>query len=163
MTPSLLFGNRSRDRHRTLPPTFCSASFCSSKTKSLKRAKLLRKQRNWHRIIHLPSNNLSSSILRAKTMRPVIAESMKFFRNSQMKEFNKARDAYEKVIAANPTLVLTLNNLAYIYAEKLNDLKRASELAQKARSNTPTNPSVLDTLGWITYKQGDYKQAADLL
>src|SRR5438132_623383 len=82
---------------------------------------------------------------------------------SQMKEFNKARDAYEKVIAANPTLVLALNNLAYIYAEKLNDLKRASELAQKARSNAPTNPSVLDTLGWITYRQGDYKQAADLL
>jgi len=82
---------------------------------------------------------------------------------SQMKEFNKARDAYEKVIAARPTLVLALNNLAYIYAEKLNDLKRASELAQKARSNAPTNPSVLDTLGWITYKQGDYKQAADLL
>jgi len=82
---------------------------------------------------------------------------------SQMKEFNKARDAYEKAIAANPTLVLALNNLAYIYAEKLNDPKRASELAQKARSIAPTNPSVLDTLGWITYKQGDYKQAADLL
>src|SRR5438270_1081093 len=82
---------------------------------------------------------------------------------SQMKEFNKARDAYERVIAANPTLVLPLNNLAYIYAEKLNDLKRASELAQKARSNAPTNPSVLDTLGWITYRQGEYKQAADLL
>src|SRR5438105_4930703 len=82
---------------------------------------------------------------------------------SQMKEFNKARDAYEKVIAASPTHVLALNNLAYIYAEKLNDLKRASELAQKARSNAPTNPSVLDTLGWITYKQGDYKQASDLL
>src|SRR5438105_4217429 len=82
---------------------------------------------------------------------------------SQMKEFKKARDAYEKAIAANPTLVLALNNLAYIYAEKLNDPKRASELAQKARSIAPTNPSVLDTLGWITYKQGDYKQAADLL
>jgi tetratricopeptide (TPR) repeat protein len=82
---------------------------------------------------------------------------------SQMKEFNKARDAYEKVIAANPTLVLALNNLAYICAEKLNDLKRASELAQKARSIAPTNPSVLDTLGWITYKQGNYQQAADLL
>src|SRR5207248_11074990 len=82
---------------------------------------------------------------------------------SQMKEFNKARDAYEKAIAANPTLVLALNNLAYTYAEKLNDLKRASELGQKARSIAPTNPSVLDTFGWITYKQGDYKQAADLL
>jgi tetratricopeptide (TPR) repeat protein len=81
----------------------------------------------------------------------------------QMKEFNKARDAYEKVIAANPTLVTALNNLAYLYAEKLNDPKRATELAQKARLIAPTNPSVLDTLGWITYKQGDYQQAADLL
>jgi tetratricopeptide (TPR) repeat protein len=82
---------------------------------------------------------------------------------SQMKEFNKARDAYEKAIAANPTHVLALNNLAYIYAEKLNDLKRGGELVQKARSIAPANPSVLDTLGWITYKQGDYKQAADVL
>src|SRR5947209_15309026 len=80
---------------------------------------------------------------------------------SQMKDFNKARDAYEKVIAANPTHVPALNNLAYIYAEKLNDLKRASELAQKARAIAPTNPSLLDTLGWINYKQGDYQQAAD--
>jgi tetratricopeptide (TPR) repeat protein len=82
---------------------------------------------------------------------------------SQMKEFDKARDAYEKVVAASPDFVPALNNLAYIYADKLNDLKRASELAQKARSLAPTNPSVLDTLGWITYKQGGYQQAADLL
>ena len=82
---------------------------------------------------------------------------------SQMKEFDKARDAYEKVVAASPDFVPALNNLAYIYAEKLNDLKRASELAQKARSIAPTNPSVLDTLGWITFKQGGYQQAADLL
>src|SRR5207302_8876558 len=38
----------------------------------------------------------------------------------QMKEFNKARDAYEKVIAANPPFVLPLNNQAYQYAEKRN-------------------------------------------
>ena len=82
---------------------------------------------------------------------------------SEMKEFNKARDAYEKVVAASSTHVLALNNLAYIYAEKLNDPKRATELAQKARSIAPTNPAVLDTLGWITYKQGNYQQAADLL
>jgi len=80
-----------------------------------------------------------------------------------LKEFDKARDAYEKVVAASPDFVPALNNLAYIYADKLNDLKRASELAQKARSLAPTNPSVLDTLGWITYKQGGYQQAADLL
>jgi len=36
---------------------------------------------------------------------------------SQMKEFNKARDAYEKIVAASPDFVPALNNLAYIYAE----------------------------------------------
>ena len=80
-----------------------------------------------------------------------------------MKDYNKSRDSYEKVLAVDANSVTALNNLAFIYAEKLNDLNRAAELAQKARSIAPTNPSVLDTLGWITYKQGDYQQAADLL
>src|SRR5438874_5349065 len=80
-----------------------------------------------------------------------------------MKDYNKARDSYEKLLTVDPNSALALNNLAFIYAEKLNDLNRAAGLAQKARSIAPTNPSVLDTLGWITYKQGDYKQAADLL
>jgi len=80
-----------------------------------------------------------------------------------MKDYNKSRDSYEKVLAVDPNSAVALNNLAFIYAEKLNDLKRAAELAQKARSIAPTNPAVLDTLGWITYKQGGYQQAADLL
>jgi tetratricopeptide (TPR) repeat protein len=80
-----------------------------------------------------------------------------------MKDYNKARDSYEKVVTVDPNSVVALNNLAFIYAEKLNDLNRAAELAQKARSIAPTNPSVLDTLGWITYKQGGYQQAVDLL
>jgi len=80
-----------------------------------------------------------------------------------MKDYNKARDSYEKVVTVDPNAVVALNNLAFIYAEKLNDLNRAAELAQKARSIAPTNPSILDTLGWITYKQGGYQQAVDLL
>jgi tetratricopeptide (TPR) repeat protein len=80
-----------------------------------------------------------------------------------MKDYNKSRDSYEKLLAVDPSSVLALNNLAFIYAAELNDLNRAAELAQKARSIAPNNPSVLDTLGWITYKQGNYQQAVDLL
>src|SRR4029077_9634170 len=116
----------------------------------------------------LHANNLTEAL---NQMNAVLAKRADDFRAllltgmiySQMKEFNKARDAYEKVIVANPTLLSALNNLAYLYAEKLNDLKRASELAEKARLIAPTNPAVLDTLGWITYKQGGYQKAADLL
>jgi tetratricopeptide (TPR) repeat protein len=81
----------------------------------------------------------------------------------RLKDTDKAREAYEKVLKLAPNTVPALNNLAYIYAEKLNDLKRASELAQKARALAPSDTSVLDTLGWIDYRQGNYQQAANLL
>lgn len=81
----------------------------------------------------------------------------------RLKDFGKAREAYEKVVTLAPNSIPALNNLAYIYAEKLNDLKRAGELAQKARTLAPSDSSVLDTLGWIVYRQGDFKQAANLL
>ena len=79
------------------------------------------------------------------------------------KDYNKSRDSYEKVLTIDSNSVLALNNLAFLYAGKLNDLNRAAELAQKARSIAPTNPSGPDTLGWITYKQGNYQQAVDSL
>ena len=80
-----------------------------------------------------------------------------------MKDYNKSRENFEKLLTIDPNSVPALNNLAFIFAEKLNDLNRAAELAQKARSLVPSNPSVTDTLGWILYKQGKYQEAADLL
>ncbi|PZR73570.1 MAG: hypothetical protein DLM52_10810, partial [Chthoniobacterales bacterium] len=81
----------------------------------------------------------------------------------QLKDVAKAREAYEKVLTLAPNSISALNNLAYLYGEKLNDLNRAAELAQKARALAPGDPAVLDTLGWIMYRQGDYQQATDLL
>ena len=42
-----------------------------------------------------------------------------------MGDFAKARDNYEKVLALDPNFTPALNNLAYIYSEKLNNLDRA--------------------------------------
>src|SRR5205807_6957649 len=78
-------------------------------------------------------------------------------------DFAKARDSYEKVLALNPNFIPALNNLAYIYSEKLNNLDRAGELARKARELAPAEPSVQDTLGWVLYRQGRYQEAAELL
>jgi len=75
----------------------------------------------------------------------------------------KARDAYEKLLVVSPNAVPALNNLAYIYSEKLNNLARATELARKAHDLAPAEPSVADTLGWILYRQGSYQEAAELL
>ncbi|HST29293.1 MAG TPA: tetratricopeptide repeat protein [Chthoniobacterales bacterium] len=77
----------------------------------------------------------------------------------RLKDYGAAREFYEKLLAVNGDSVLSLNNLAYLYAEKMNDLNKAYELAQKARSLQPANGMVADTFGWILYKRGDYQQA----
>ena len=74
----------------------------------------------------------------------------------------KAVVAYEKLLEFEPSSVLALNNLAYLYAEKLNQPEKAQELARKARSLAPGSPAVADTLGWVLFKRGDYQQALEL-
>jgi tetratricopeptide (TPR) repeat protein len=81
----------------------------------------------------------------------------------QQKDFAKARDAYERVLAINPNFVSALNNLSYLYAEHLNQPDKAYDLAQKARTIDPGNAAVADTLGWAAFRRGDYQQALTLL
>ena len=81
----------------------------------------------------------------------------------QMKDYEKARGSYEKLVAMSPDAVPGLNNLAVLYAEHFNQLDKAYELAQKAHSLQPGVGAIGDTLGWILYKRGDYQQALALL
>jgi tetratricopeptide (TPR) repeat protein len=79
----------------------------------------------------------------------------------KQKEPLKARDAYEQILARDPEFVPALNNLAYLYADKLNEIDKAHDLAQKARGLRP-EPAIADTLGWVLYKKGDYQEALAL-
>lgn len=81
----------------------------------------------------------------------------------QMAQYPKARDAYEKVVAKDPKASLAMNNLAMIYADQLNNLDRALELAQAAYKLEPEAPAVEDTLGWILVKRKDYPKALEHL
>jgi tetratricopeptide (TPR) repeat protein len=81
----------------------------------------------------------------------------------RMSEFAKAKAAYEKLLSTKPDFAPVLNNLAYLYAERLGVLDKAHDLAQRARALQPGDAAIADTLGWILYKQGDYKQALALL
>lgn len=71
--------------------------------------------------------------------------------------------AYEALLAEHPSTVAALNNLAYLYAEESSDLELAVRLARKARTLAPSNPGVADTLGWILYRRGEYKEALSLI
>ncbi len=83
--------------------------------------------------------------------------------HESLKEYDDARDEYAKILAIDPKFTSALNNLAYLYCEKLGQLDKASEAARRARDLAPDDPSVADTLGWIIFKQGDYQSALALL
>ena len=83
--------------------------------------------------------------------------------HDRMKDYTKAAETYEKLLTQNANFAPALNNLAWLYTEHLQQMDRGYELARKARTLQPSNPSIADTLGWICYKRADYPQAVELL
>jgi tetratricopeptide (TPR) repeat protein len=79
------------------------------------------------------------------------------------KDYKSAADAYEKLLAVDPKSSMALNNLAYLYSDKLGRLDQANNLALQARVLLPNDPYTADTLGWVTYKRGQYTSALALL
>jgi Flp pilus assembly protein TadD len=49
--------------------------------------------------------------------------------------------------------------LAYLLAEKGEDLNKALDLARQAKEKMPNDPGVMDTLGWVFFKKGLYDSA----
>jgi len=80
--------------------------------------------------------------------------------------YRQAMAVYEKVLQKQPENWVAANDLAFLlseYGSKPGDLDRALALARKAYGRNAENPAVLDTLGWIYYKKGDYRQAEALI
>jgi tetratricopeptide (TPR) repeat protein len=81
----------------------------------------------------------------------------------KIKNYQAARDTYEKLLAINGNNAVALNNLAIIYSERFDQTDKALDLAKRARSAFPDNPSFADTLGWVMFKMGDYRNALPLV
>lgn len=70
-----------------------------------------------------------------------------------------AFENYEKALKLNPQNLGVLNNYSYylsIKDERLDKAERMSGITVKAE---PTNPTFLDTYGWVLFKQGAYTMA----
>jgi predicted Zn-dependent protease len=79
--------------------------------------------------------------------------------------FDAARTGYEQILTRWPTDTIAANNLAALIADvwptDRTRLDRARELAERFRDST--NPMLLDTLGWVLARQGNYDDAAIML
>lgn len=71
--------------------------------------------------------------------------------------------AMKKAIEIDPSHANALNYLGYMYAEKSVNLKEAEEYLGKALAIEPDNGYFIDSLGWVYFKQGRFKEALEKL
>lgn len=64
-----------------------------------------------------------------------------------------------RVIELDPKNTQAINYLAYTFAEDAANLSEAESLARRAHQLAPEDPFIMDTLGWVLYKQGRIKEA----
>ncbi len=77
--------------------------------------------------------------------------------------YDDAQRSYESALRINPNSVLLLNNLAYLLSEHRDRPEEAYVHAKKAHELAPDNTDISDTLGWIEYRRGHYREALQLL
>ena len=78
--------------------------------------------------------------------------------------YDEAVKAYEYILSQQPGSLIAANNLASLLADHRSDkasLDRAQALA-KSLTQSPI-PQFKDTVGWVSYRAGDYKTAIPLL
>jgi len=69
----------------------------------------------------------------------------------------------KKLIKLQPDNAHAYNALGYSLADRNLRLKEAHELIQKATSLAPQDPFIMDSLGWVLYRQGKLQEAREVL
>lgn len=62
-----------------------------------------------------------------------------------------------------PENPLVLNYLGYSYADKNINLEKAKDMISRAVSAAPNDAHIVDSMGWILYRIGEYDQAVEVL
>lgn len=75
------------------------------------------------------------------------------------KKTGRAIQLYTQYIKSYPKSAYGYNDLAFLYADQTTQYKLALKYAKQAYKMKPTDPNVLDTLGWSYYKLKNYTLA----
>jgi len=81
----------------------------------------------------------------------------------RQKKYDKAEEAFHKVLADDPKNAMTLNYLGYMLADRGTRLDEALGYVRRAVALDPQNGAYLDSLGWVYFKMGNYDLAEENL
>lgn len=81
----------------------------------------------------------------------------------RMGQQKKAVEQMQKVIELDPEHADALNYLGYTYADAGVHLDKAETLIRKAMKLKPDNGYILDSMGWVRFKQGRFAEAIGYL
>jgi len=68
-----------------------------------------------------------------------------------------------RIIAADPEHADALNALGYTLADRTERYREARDYIERAYALKPEEPAILDSMGWVHYRLGDYDTALDYL
>lgn len=68
---------------------------------------------------------------------------------------------YEQAVQENPTHVIALNNLAYLYLQQ-GDIGEAKDYAQDAYFLAPNNDAIIDTFALVLIAERNYREAIEV-
>jgi tetratricopeptide (TPR) repeat protein len=72
-------------------------------------------------------------------------------------------DDLRSILAQDPDHAATLNALGYTLTNHTNRYEEAADLIERALVLSPGDPAILDSLGWVYYKLGQFAQSEALL
>lgn len=67
------------------------------------------------------------------------------------------------ILARDPNNATALNALGYTLADRTDRIDEAYELIARALALDPEEPAILDSMGWVLFRKGEYQRAIEYL
>lgn len=83
--------------------------------------------------------------------------------NEELGRHDVAERNLRTLLASHPAHVQGANALGYLLADSNRNLKEARELLERAYAATPLDPYILDSMGWLCYREGRLRSAAEFV
>jgi Flp pilus assembly protein TadD len=103
----------------------------------------------------------------ARIARPQASDWVLFYDRGVAEErshlWPKADADFHRALELSPDQPFVLNYLGYSYADMGHHLTEARDMIERASERRPNDGAIVDSLGWVMYRQGDSKAAVKTL